>query len=96
MPQRRRISGPPSGFLASGSWPDGRLRKDAPVAARYAQHISQRLMAAANESTISGLARSADVARSTVRDIIYGNTWPDVVSLAKLEEALRLKLWPDH
>ena len=53
-------------------------------------------MAAANESTISGLARSADVARSTVRDIIYGNTWPDVVSLAKLEEALRLKLWPDH
>jgi len=43
---------------------------------------------------VSELQRSTGVARSTIRRIVEGETWPDFVTLARLEEALEIALWP--
>jgi DNA-binding phage protein len=42
---------------------------------------------------ISSIARDADVARSTIYDIISGESWPDLVSVFKLQTALGVRLW---
>jgi DNA-binding phage protein len=94
MPQRRSQQGIPREFLSRGVWPDGQLKKNAPVAAIYAKAISANLRTALGRRAISSVSEAADVARSTIYDILGGNTWPDVVSLAKLEATLSIQLWP--
>jgi hypothetical protein len=95
MPQRRQLLGEPRHFIVDGSWPQGTLAPDAPLAARYAQVISVKLVAAVGGKSASGVARSADLARSTLHDLTTGRSWPDVVSLAKLEGVLGTTLWPE-
>ncbi|HEV2890299.1 MAG TPA: helix-turn-helix transcriptional regulator [Frankiaceae bacterium] len=41
------------------------------------------------------VAREADLARSTLNDIVAGRQWPDVVTVAKLEHVLEVRLWPE-
>lgn len=94
-----RRSGPTSGrhpasFLAAGTWPDGTLDRDAPAAARYVQEISRRLRDALGDANVSEVAAAAGLARSTLYDLVSGSTWPDVVSLAQLEQVLGVRLWP--
>ncbi|KRF45101.1 hypothetical protein ASH01_14355 [Terrabacter sp. Soil811] len=40
------------------------------------------------------VAHDAGIERSTLYDILAGNTWPDMVTLAKLEQCLNVTLWP--
>lgn len=94
MTQRGAIRGVPRDFVASGEWPHGRLRKDAPVGVRYAAEITKNLEAAMEGRTKSGLAEEISMARSTLHDILTGRSWPDLSTLAKLEEALDTSLWP--
>ena len=94
MIQRRGVEGPPVSYLADGVWPDGELVADAPPAARYVAHIARQLRAALEGHTLSELSRRADVNRSTIQDLLAGRFWPDVVTLAKLEQALGATLWP--
>ena len=94
MTQRGRITGPPRSFLASGTWPEGTLRADAPVGAGYAAAISRNLAVAIAGMNKSALAEQTDLARSTIHDILTGRTWPDLVTLAKLEDHLDVRLWP--
>jgi transcriptional regulator with XRE-family HTH domain len=82
--------------VASGQWPRGRLVRGVPVAVRYARDISLRLERALDGKVIAQVARDADVVRSTLYDIMSGRSWPDVVSLAKLEVYLGIRLWPDE
>jgi transcriptional regulator with XRE-family HTH domain len=77
-----------------GEWPEGRLRVGAPVAARYAVQISLRLREAMDARAPGEVAAAADLARSTLHDLLNGRSWPDVVSLAKLEVELNVSLWP--
>jgi hypothetical protein len=42
----------------------------------------------------SEVAQAADIRRSTLYDILGGNTWADMVTLAKLEACLATALWP--
>lgn len=95
MPNRRRVLGPPREYLASGIWPRGRIAKGAPPAVAYAKEISKRLDAALAGRSQSMVAEQADLARSTLHDIISGRSWPDIVTLAKLERLLGVRLWPD-
>lgn len=84
----------PASFLVAGEWPDGRLARDAPVAARYVRTISIRLRDALADANLADVAARSHLARSTIYDLLAGTTWPDVVSLAQLEEALGTRLWP--
>lgn len=95
VPQRRGLEGPPSQFLADGQWPDGPLDAEAPVVAHYAAEISRRLLAALEGHEQKAVAEDADLARSTLNDIVTGRRWPDVVTIAKLEHFLKERLWPE-
>jgi transcriptional regulator with XRE-family HTH domain len=84
----------PRDHAQRGAWPTGPLKKGAPPSAAYAQAIVFTLRLAIGDRSISDIARSADVARSTVHDLLAGNTWPDLVTLVKLEGILGVTLWP--
>lgn len=95
MPRRSRgITGEPRDYLKSGQWPDGQFRKTAPPAVYWSAEISKRLRSAIGERTITSIAQEADLARSTIYDILNGVTWPDVVSIVKLQDTLDVELWP--
>jgi hypothetical protein len=96
MPRRRQVMPPPRAYSADGDWPHGPLLPDSPVAARYAREIARRLLAAVGERSRTEVADRADLSRSALHDLTTGRTWPDVVSLAKLESSLTVRLWPDE
>lgn len=96
MPRRRERLLPPREYAVGDNWPDGALLPDAPVAAHYAQDIARRLVQALGERSRAALAEEADLARSTLHDIATGRSWPDVVTLAKLENLLGARLWPER
>lgn len=94
MPNRGRIRSKPREFVARGAFPDGPLKSQSPAAAWWAAEIARRLRDAIAEASLSEVARDADLARSTIYDIVSGETWPDVVSIVKLQDALNTRLWP--
>lgn len=93
--RRRGVEGPPGDYAVSGQWPDCDLADDAPLGVRYALVISRMLREAVDDRNVVEVAEKAALARSTIYDIIAGRTFPDVVSLAKLEWALETRLWPE-
>ncbi len=92
MPRRSGIDGPPRSYATGGNWPNGEI--DGPLAARYAQAIALSVVNAMGNLSQRELARRADVRNTTVRDLLLGETWTDLVTLAKLEAALGVSLWP--
>ncbi len=93
MPQRRARVGPPRDYVV-GDWPEGPAVADAPAALEHARLISIRLRDALVDRTTAHVAEAAGLARSTIYDYLAGNTWPDLVSLGKLEEVLGVELLP--
>ncbi|NUR14914.1 helix-turn-helix domain-containing protein [Terrabacter sp. C0L_2] len=96
MPRRSGPPGSPSDWLADGEWPDGDFKADAPEVVAYAVQIARALDEALEGQVRSHVAQSAGIERSTLYDILAGNTWPDMVTLAKLEQALSVTLWPSQ
>lgn len=92
--QRGSRLGDPNEYVAGADWPGGDLLPDAPVAAQYAQGISRNLVAALAGTTVSELARKSGVHRATIHELLAGRTWGDVVTIAKLEDAAGVPLWP--
>lgn len=107
MPNRRQVEGadgtpgtierrtPLSWVVDDGVWPDGPYFANTPVEVVYAAGIAVNLAAALEGHPRAAVARRADVARSTLYDILGGKTWPDFVSLVKLGEVLGVTLWPE-
>ncbi|HTC68040.1 MAG TPA: helix-turn-helix transcriptional regulator [Acidothermaceae bacterium] len=93
MVQRRRVVGPPREYLI-GEWPGGHAAADAPLALRYAQHITRTITVAMADEGPTSVCQRADIARSTLHDILTGRSWPDLVTLAKLEDVFGTRLWP--
>lgn len=77
-----------------GSWPTGPATPDAPRALEHARAIAIRLAAALEGRVISQVAVDADLSRSTLYDLVNGASWPDLISLGKLEAALDIDLLP--
>src|SRR5436190_14007978 len=82
----------PASYMASGGWPHGRV--EGPRIVRYAQGFALRLEEAIGDRPLRDVARSAELSHSTLLAILRGDRWPDMVTIAKLEEALRSDLWP--
>jgi ribosome-binding protein aMBF1 (putative translation factor) len=80
------------------TWPEGPFRADTPPAVFYAVEIAKRLRAAIDDSgqSVVSLAETLSLARSTIYDIINGETWADSYTLAALEAHLGVRLWPAH
>lgn len=86
----------PCQYVASGTWPNGRLDPAAPVSARYAQAFALRLGEALTGKGLSlrAVEREAGVNRLTVDRVLAGQVLPDFGAIARLEEWLDVELWP--
>lgn len=93
MTRRRSAVGPPREYV-TGSWPDGSAVPGAPRALEHARLIAIRLSDALDGRSVTEVAEQADLARSTIYDLVGGRTWPDLISLGKLEAALDVELLP--
>lgn len=96
MPRRSQEYRTPREWLATGDWPEGRFVAEAPTAVAYAVAISRTLHERLEGKSKAELARRAGIERTTLYDLLSGRSWPDAVTLAKLEEALEARLWPEH
>lgn len=56
--------------------------------------IAANLRDALQSENQTRVAEQADVARSTLNDLVAGRTWPELITVAKLEEVLGTRLWP--
>lgn len=96
MPNRgaRTRPGGPKAYLRSGKWPEGRKLASSPTAVFWAAEISRRLAAALAGRSKTAVAAELGMARSTLYDIVSGETWPDIATIVALEELLEVQLWP--
>lgn len=94
MPRRSASYRAPGDWLESGSWPDGTFSQDAPDEIAHAVAIAVALSSALEGRNKSEVAAAAQIERSTLYDILAGRTWPDTLTLAKLEAHLSRSLWP--
>lgn len=44
--------------------------------------------------SVKGVAEKSGLAASTISDILNGNTWPSLETMARLEVGLGVRLWP--
>ena len=95
MPKRLKLEPHPRCYLASGTWPDGPLVKDAPPEAVLAQHISTTFR---DVCTFRGLstrqaAAVVEISQKAVHNLIHGHSWPDLPTIARVEGKLGIQLW---
>jgi transcriptional regulator with XRE-family HTH domain len=82
----------PVTYVARGSWPAAVL--DGPRVAIYAQLFAARLAQQIEGRTLRDIAQIAGISHSTLHAVLNGDRWPDMVTIAKLEDALNAELWP--
>lgn len=92
VPRHSGIEGPPRAYI-KGSWPDG--KNTGPPSVAYAQEIARRLGEAVEGLSLREVARRAGVDHTTISAILTGDRWADLVTLAKLEVSLEVRLWPE-
>ena|GEM_PF-2098938 len=92
VPRRSGELGRPCDWVVD--FPDGTVAPDAPPGVVELAGVARRLRAlTASEFTISGIARTAGVHRTTVHDVLDGAIWIDTSTLARLERAVGQVLW---
>jgi lambda repressor-like predicted transcriptional regulator len=84
----------PRGFVRTGQWPHADLADH--HGARVAQALARRLAAAMDHHGFSAnrLATAAGINRQTIANVLAGTGWPDLLTIASLEQALQTDLWP--
>jgi hypothetical protein len=89
---------PPIAYVVRGVWPDADLEPDAPPSAPAAQQLARALRDAMAETATGqrALAAASGVAHTTIGRILAGTVLCDIGSLARLEQALDRRLWPEH
>ncbi|MEU5545114.1 helix-turn-helix transcriptional regulator [Streptomyces sioyaensis] len=94
MPQGDKRHHKPVEYLIEGVWPRAMLGDH--HGAQVAQEVSARLRGAidARGWTVAELSRRSDVARFTITKVLDGVVWCDLLTIANLEKALDVDLWP--
>jgi len=93
VPKRSFVDRAPRDYITDGEWPDGTV--DGPPAALYAQQISIRLAETIGGRSRREVGRLSGVDHTTIASLISGAHWPDLVTIAKCEQGLGVRLWPD-
>ncbi|MEU0407932.1 helix-turn-helix transcriptional regulator [Streptomyces griseorubiginosus] len=94
MPQGDARRLPPRAYSAGGVWPEAVMEEH--HGARVAQALAARLQAAIEKKdwSVAELSRRSGVARFTIAKALAGESWPDLLTIANLEKALEVDLWP--
>jgi hypothetical protein len=92
MPRRQGAKGSPK-ELAGTDWPAARVEENSPV--WYAQEIARRLEEAIGSQSLREVGRLAELDHTTISAVVNGERWADLVTLAKLEAALGVRIWPE-
>ncbi|MGI5293054.1 helix-turn-helix domain-containing protein [Nonomuraea polychroma] len=76
------------------AWPHADLARH--PAAVVVQQIAASLadILAERRLSLRGLAAASGVNRQSIADLLAGRSWPDVATIALLETALAVRLWP--
>jgi transcriptional regulator with XRE-family HTH domain len=77
--------------LAPAPWPEHRAED--PIA-EVARQMALRTRAALEGRSIRAVAQAAGVSHVTLINVLSGRAWPDLTTIAKLELALEVDLWP--
>ena len=75
----------PRDWLPTGEWPNGELGPEAPPEVRLAQGIAIRFNNYRKKTDLKKVAEQTRVSRPTLYGIINGTTWPNIVTVARLE-----------
>ena len=105
--QRDTLKSYPRDYLAKGdAWPDGRLRDGAPPEAVLAREASQRLLAKCRSRfedhdadrgfDLDRAAAVAELAPTTIADLLDGRIWGDLPTIARIEGRLEVPMWADQ
>ena len=95
---------PPWEYVNSGKkndWPTGPLKGNAPAEALLAQGIAKRILKAVEKleekkrkkMSKREIADAAGIGHQTLCNFLNGDTWPDIVTIARLEMFLGKRLF---
>ncbi len=90
----RKYAPPRTWVDETGEWPDGPFRADAPPYALVTAAIVRRYRDAAGRRSLRSVARAAGIDPTSLGRTLSGETVPDVHTVAVLEDALQVPLWP--
>ena len=87
----------PRRCIANGEWPRGDLGAGAPEEARLAQGIARRFIDCLDEfnTNVNAVATSTRMGPQTLYNLRDGKSWPNLVTVARLEIHFNRRLW-DH
>ena len=94
VPRRPGELGRPADWF--DQFPDGTPSGDAPPGVRELAHVAARLRDVLESISVSEFARRARVDRRTMYDLLAGDVWIDTSTLARLERAAGVRLWPER
>lgn len=77
----------------SPSWPD---EPCADADAEAVRLLVNNLKAAMGERGVRTVARAAGIDHGMVSRLVAGETWPEMLTVIRLERGLGVKLWPQH
>jgi hypothetical protein len=92
----RKYAPPRSWVAEGGEWPAGPLLPDAPPYAVVTASIVSAYRSAAGSRSLRSVAGSAGIDPTSLGRMLNGETVPDVHTVAVLEVALGVPLWPDY
>lgn len=82
----------PVDYVLSGNWPNAELGESLP--AEFAQIFARNLSLMTAGNSLRDIGRRAQLSPQTIQFLQLGETWPDMVSVVKLEIVFRTILWP--
>jgi DNA-binding phage protein len=92
----RKYAPPRTWVIDGGQWPDDPLVDDAPPYATVTAEVVRRYRAAVGSRSLRSVASAAGIDATSLGRTLAGETVPDVHTVAVLEDALGVALWPTY
>ena len=95
MGRNQNLKKPCEYVQPGASWPAGPLELQPlpPPEARLVRGIAQKLEARDARKNVNKIAKSCGLTPQTIFNVLNGETWPDLATIARLEVHFRVRLW---
>jgi hypothetical protein len=90
----RKYAPPRTWVTEAGQWPEGPFAPDAPPYALVTASVVSAYRSVAGTRSLRSVAREAGIDPTALGRMLAGETVPDVHTVAVLEDALGVPLWP--